>query len=56
MLNPEEYKSNIHKAENELRHTHRGIMGEKSDIQIPAQTPRGSLVQHVSIPVAALVM
>lgn len=55
MLDPEEYKINIHKAENELRHTHRGIAGEKSEKQIPAQTPRGSLVQNVSTPVAASV-
>lgn len=36
------------------RHTHNGIIAGKLKGHIPAQTPSGSLMQYVSIPLDAL--
>jgi hypothetical protein len=37
-----------------MAHTHKGIIAGKLKGHIPAQTPRGSLMQYVSIPFDAL--
>lgn len=36
------------------RHTHKGVIAEKFKGHIPAQTPRGSLMEYVSIPLDVL--
>lgn len=36
------------------KHTHKGVIAGKLKGHIPAQTPRGSLMQYVSIPSQAL--
>ena len=49
-------KINIHikEPQKDCTHTHKGIIAGKLKGHIPAQTPTGSLMQYVSIPLDAL--
>lgn len=53
---PNKSKTNKQRKEpgKNCRHTHKGIIAGKLKGHIPAQTPSGSLMQYVSIPLDAL--